>query len=67
MKKRIFSGNFKVHIEGLIEEKRALGFLYEHSQTILAAFDRFCIKNYPENTELTRDMCMHWAELRPSE
>lgn len=65
--KRIFSGNFNVHIAGLIEEKQALGFLYEHNQTILAAFDRFCIENYPDETKLTRDICMHWAELRPSE
>ncbi|WP_339310930.1 site-specific integrase [Paenibacillus sp. FSL M7-0896] len=63
----IFSGNFKLYIEGLIKEKQALGFLYEHSQTLLAAFERFCIEHYSEETELTRDMCMRWAERRPSE
>lgn len=65
--KHTFSGNFKVYIEGLIEEKQALGFLYERNQAILAAFDRFCLENYPNESVLTRDICMRWSELRPSE
>lgn len=65
--KRTFTGNFKIQIEGLIKEKQALGFLYIDNQNILANFDRFCIENYPNETTLTRDIGMHWAELRPSE
>jgi integrase len=65
--KRTFTGNFKIQIERLIKEKQALGFLYIDNQYILANFDRFCIENYPNETTLTRDIGMHWAELRPSE
>jgi len=65
--KRTFIGNFKIQIEGLLREKQALGFLYIDNQNILAKFDRFCIENYPNETTLTRDIGMHWAELRPSE
>jgi integrase len=67
MNKRIFLGVFKVNIIGLIEEKKALGYSYEDSAKILESFDRFCIKNYPNETILTKDMCMHWAERRSSE
>lgn len=65
--KHAFAGNFKIHIEGFIKHEQALGFLYKDSQSILAAFDKFCIENYPNEAELTRDICMHWAELRPLE
>ena len=67
MLKRIFLGNFKESIKGLIAEKQALGFLYEDSQKFLAAFDRFCMENYPNETTLTKDIVMHWAEKRSSE
>jgi integrase/recombinase XerD len=60
-------GKFKLLIEGLIEEKRALGYPYETSARILNAFSIFCENHYPEETVLTREMVMHWAEKRQEE
>ena len=35
------SGHFKTYIDGLIEQKRAIGFPYETSARILKAFSLF--------------------------
>jgi integrase len=62
-----FSSNFKKHIEGLIEQKQAIGFSYVTSQKHLKTFDRFCLEHYSQETRLTREIGMHWAELVPQE
>jgi hypothetical protein len=53
------SGHFKTYIEGLIEQKRAIGFPYETSARILRAFSLFCMTQYPDETVLTKAMAMH--------
>lgn len=60
-------GHFKVFIDGLIEQKRSLGYPYKTSARILKAFSIFCEKYYPEETALTREMVMHWAGKRQEE
>jgi integrase/recombinase XerD len=62
-----FLSNFKKYIEGLIEQKQAIGFPYVTSQKHLKTFDRFCLEHYPQETRLTREIGMHWAELGPQE
>jgi integrase len=61
------SGNFKLYIEGLIEQKRSLGHSYDTSAWILKKFDEFCRTNYPNETLLTKEIAMHWAQRRPDE
>lgn len=61
------SGHFKPYIEGLIEQKKAIGYPYETSARILKAFDAFCATNYPDETKLTQTIAMRWAEKRPGE
>ena len=61
------SGNFKLYIEGLIEEKRSIGYPYDSSARILKVFSIFCLDHYPDETVLTQKMAMHWAEKRPDE
>lgn len=63
----IFSGNFKSSIEGLVRQKQIVGFPYVTSQYKLKAFDTFCQEHYPQETQLTREIAMHWAQLRPQE
>lgn len=63
----VFSSNFKKDIENFIEQKHATGFLYVASQHSLKEFDRFCQTHYPKETQLTREVAMHWAERRPDE
>jgi integrase len=61
------SGNFKPYIEGLIEQKRSLGYLYDSSARILKRFGDFCKTYYPNETMLTKEVAMHWAQRRPDE
>jgi len=62
-----FSSHFKPYIEGLIEQKNAIGYPYQTSCQILKAFDVFCQANYPDEIRLTKAIAMHWAECRPDE
>ncbi len=61
------SGNFKLYIEGLIEQKRSIGYPYDSSARILKTFGIFCMNHYPRETTLTKEMAMHWAERRQDE
>jgi integrase/recombinase XerD len=61
------SGNFKPYIEGLVEQKRAIGYPYDTSAQKLKAFGVFCLDNYPDETVLTKKIAMHWAEKRQDE
>ena len=61
------SGNFKLYIEGLIEQKRSIGYPYDSSARILKAFGTFCINHYPHETTIVKKMAMHWAERKPNE
>jgi integrase len=60
-------GNFKPYIEGLIEQKRSIGYPYDSPTRILKAFSVFCVDHYPGETILTKEMAMHWAEKRQDE
>jgi integrase/recombinase XerD len=64
---RPISGNFKLYIEGLVEEKKSIGYPYDHSARILKVFSIFCLDHYPDETTLTQKMAMHWAEKRQDE
>ena len=61
------SGNFKPYIEGLIDQKKSIGYPYDTSAQKLKAFGVFCLDNYPYETVLTKKIAMHWAEKRQSE
>ncbi len=65
--KRVFTSQFKEPIERLIEQKHALGFPYDESQRVLFNFDQFCLKNFPQETELTQEIGFTWAQRKPSE
>jgi integrase/recombinase XerD len=61
------SSHFKPYIEGLIEQKNAIGHPYQTSGRILKAFDAFCLAHYPDETRLTKAIAMQWAERKPEE
>lgn len=60
-------GNFQTYIEGLIEQKKSLGYPYDTPARILKRFSIFCSDHYPHETTLTREIAMRWAEKRPEE
>lgn len=61
------SGNFKHYIEGLVEQKKAIGYSYDTPARILKTFSVFCMDHYPDETVLTQEIAMHWAEKREDE
>jgi len=65
--KYVFSSNFKRYIEDLIKQKNSIGFPYDDSQHSLKVFDTFCNEYYPQETQLTQQIVMHWAERQPQE
>jgi integrase len=64
---RTYSSCFATFIEALIEQKHALGYLYDESMRILESFDRFCTERFPDETELSKSLCMSWAVRKDTE
>ena len=62
-----FTGAFALYICGLIEKKRALGYDYYESERILRTFDDFCREQFPDETCLTAELAMRWAEQSKTE
>jgi integrase len=62
-----FASNMAPHIIGLLEQKHALGFPYVNSELILANFDRYCQEYYPDEQQLTREVCLTWGAIREGE
>ena len=65
--KYTFSSNLKQHIEGIIEQKNALGFPYIASERVLKNFDDFCLANFSEEQHLTKEIGQAWAVIRSGE
>ena len=63
----VFHSNFKSYIEGVIEQKHAVGYSYETQSYLLRCFDRFCQKHYSQETDLTKEIVLHWAERKENE
>jgi len=61
------AGNFKPYIEGLVEQKKSIGYPYDASARILKVFSVFCSACYPEEKILTKEIAMRWAEKRQDE
>ena len=62
-----FTGAFAPYIYGLIEKKQALGYDYHGSACILRTFDEFCREQFPNETCLTAELAMKWAEQSKTE
>lgn len=55
------------YIEGLLAEKRALGYDYRSEELILSRFDRYCTSSGLDTVNITRDMINGWMERTESE
>jgi integrase len=62
-----YSSAFAAYISGMIEQKRALGYKYESQTSMLKRFDQFCLERYPNETTLSREIMLAWAQKRPGE
>jgi integrase/recombinase XerD len=66
-KSYIYKSIFAPFIEGLIQQKRADGFIYKYEAYILKTFDDFCTVKGVCDTVISRDLAMDWAMQRPTE
>lgn len=62
-----FESSFAGRIEDFIEQKKALGFSYIESSRLLRDFDRLCLSVFPEETQLTKEICFAWAMKKETE
>src|SRR5699024_9024575 len=62
-----YNSNFRIYIDGLVEQKQSLGYPYVSSGRILRMFDEHCIKYFPNEHTLTSDIVMSWASLKENE
>ncbi len=57
-----YSSNFKPFIEGLVQQKNAVGFKYESAEYYLSNFDHFCRDQFPNvcetNFTCTNPLCL---------
>jgi len=67
MSRIIFESPFAPYICGLIEKKRADGFVYKHAETMLHLFDLFCVERGFAGIQLTQALIDDWTTLRPGE
>ncbi len=67
MKNYEYHSNFSSHIKGLIDTKRALGYIYQECARILHTFDLFCIEYFSLETKLTQNIVMKWSQKRETE
>ena len=51
------------YIEGLISQKRSMGFIYDSNAYGLKRFDDRCVENRIDDAVITKDMADDWAEL----
>jgi integrase/recombinase XerD len=63
----LYCSSLAPYIEGLINQKRADGYLYEYEGYILKAFDNFCVENGFCDSVITRGLVMKWAVQRKTE
>lgn len=58
---------FAPYINGLIQQKKADGFIYDHEAYILKFFDQFCFENGYDEPIITRELSMEWMLQRDKE
>ena len=63
----IFNSRLGNIIEGFISQKRASGYPYQSSALILHHFDKLLSEKFPEDSMITRKICMEWIHLKPGE
>jgi len=56
-----YRSGFANHIRAMMEQRSLLGFATENYHNIYANFDRFCVTNFPSETELTQEIAFAWC------
>jgi integrase len=62
-----FESAFAPYIAGLVEQKRADGFIYDSGERMLRRLDAFCKENFPKSDKITYELATEWSSIRSSE
>ena len=54
-------------IQGLIDEKRSMGFIYDDTADDLKAFDQYCVDKNLSSLQVTREFLDDWLKRKDSE
>ena len=63
----IYKSAFAPYIEGLIQQKRADGFVYTINEYLLKRIDAFCEEAFPDADTITSELAAEWSVIRPTE
>lgn len=63
----ICKSNFAEAIHDMLDFKESAGYAKSTHIPSLNNFDRFCVRFYPEQKVLTKEIVMHWLQKRPRE
>lgn len=56
----IFTSCFLNDIQGLIEQKKQSGYIYDSAKYILIQFDKFCVENHIDRAIITKELSDTW-------
>jgi len=62
-----FTSNITPLIEEMLSFRESLGYVRITCEPHMLNFDRFCQTNFPDETNLTKEMVLRWMEKRPNE
>ena len=62
-----YQSPLQTFIEGMIREKRSLGYKYDSSPRILYKFDQFCLKYGCADAVITKQLTHAWIQKTPNE
>lgn len=65
--KTIFHSLLKDSLQGFVDEKKAIGYSFTKSASLLKQFDKFATSLPQDIDMLTKDLVMQWTERRPGE
>ena len=63
----IFTGCYSNDIQGLIQQKKQSGYIYDSAKYILIQFDQFCIKNDINEPAITKEISDAWKSYHADE
>jgi integrase len=55
------------YVGEFLDFKHKMGHPYVNSLAVLKDFDRFCAHNFRDTSCLNKEMCLAWAQIRPTE
>ena len=63
----VFTSCFLNDIQGLIEQKKQSGYIYDSAKYILIQFDKFCVENHIDRAIITKELSDTWQSYHADE